>query len=1276
MRQGVLGSSQKQRPAIWVALTALLLLIGLSSAQAQLTGAGSIQGTVTDAKGAVVPGASVHIVKHSTNQAWDTKTNSVGFYSVPSLFVGDYSVSISATGMATWEGALTLMAGQTGTLDASLRVAGVSAEVTVVGDITPVINEENSTRDTTLSRQTIEQVPQNGRSIAGLLSSTVPGYQGGSGNQPRVNGLVWGAFSWSQDGAPMDYRDGGGLDNVPPDPDTVQEVRVETSNSTALSDRPAYAIFSTKSGTNSLHGSAFETNRDNSYGIAHNRQDSISAKPPKYVRNEYGISAGGPIYIPLLGKGKTLYDGRDKSFFFASWEAMSLRQQAYNYYYVPTDAMRNGDFSQAYASNGTLYTIYDPATTTAGSLSGSTITGWTRTAFPGNVIPANRISPLAQTLFKIANHPTNSGNPYSASTGNWQGPQAVYQQQYDYTMRFDHHFSEVNTVFFRYSLGHRLQYNLGSSAFGPQTTDGVWNGQFQPLDSQSGVLSYTHISTPTFYQTLTASMDYQSWKQQGSQGSSATQDMSAMLGIQNAFGVMGLPNIQGTNGSNNPNQSGILQGYGQGSNAWRDSDYTNTFGDALTWIHGRHQIQFGAEYRHDQLRILPDQAKPAVVSFGGLGTGLINSASGSNLSAQPYTGLALADFFMGNAQSYQNSLAAHYMYLRGQETSVYLQDDFHLRPNLTLNLGVRYEALPAIHEKSNQFVSFDFKNRAIVTGHNITRMVVDGQTTTAYVNALQALGMKFETPDVAGMPAGVFKSYWYNFLPRLGVAYEPIRGLVIRGGFGMYAYPAPMRNEYSGMNGGIPFTTSYSQDWSNAFYASDGLPNWLLRNQQPVIAGKNSTNVISTNVQSSLVPGNSTGISVLSPDQKPEGYREWNFTIEKALKNHTAISAAYQGNHGYNLQEWWYTNNKPSDYVWFMTTGQPKPSGTYANTLTRPWDQMVYGTIQNERKTGWSNANTLQLQFQRHFNKGYSYNVSYVFGKYFRNGGNTWRDSTVFEAANYMPGTVPTKDRALAKFQGYLQDTAMPRQQIKYDWVVEVPVGKGKWLLRNSNRLVDGILGGWQIAGVGNWRQTIWQPSTSDYGPFSKLHYYGKSKPILDCTRGANNCLKAYYAYNGYVTQAQYNNPNGSGYQGLPGTWATMQAGGFQHQPYNLGQNNQNIGPDTNNLTGHPVQITLSNGSTVNNVGYAPGPAEPSGAIPLSPNFRQYLPNPWNFSTDASLFKQFQITERIGLKINGDFFNVFNQQGTTGVSGGTGIIGTTSSANTARIVQVSGRIVF
>jgi len=200
-----------------------------------------------------------------------------------------------------------------------------------------------------------------GANVLGLAQSTVPGIEVGG---TRVNGTMPEGLEYTQDGAPMTNRNFGGEGNSTqaqlPDPDSVQEVKVETLNSTAQFATPATAILTTKSGTNLFHGSLFETLRNNAIGIARARQNPSNFAAPHFVRNEFGASGGGPIMIPKL------YDGKNKSFFFFAYERFSLRQSANELVTVPTAAMRNGDFSGLINSAGVQQILYDPNTTQPG----------------------------------------------------------------------------------------------------------------------------------------------------------------------------------------------------------------------------------------------------------------------------------------------------------------------------------------------------------------------------------------------------------------------------------------------------------------------------------------------------------------------------------------------------------------------------------------------------------------------------------------------------------------------------------------------------------------------------------------------------------------------------------------------------------------------------------------------------------------------------------------------------------------------------------------------
>lgn len=300
-------------------IAALFLAIAVSlSAQ---SGAGTIQGTVQDATSAAIPGSSVQVANQATGVVTETTANADGFYAVKGLFAGSYRVTFSAPGMKKSEASITLQNGQVLVYNAQLTVGEVSEKVTVSGETIQLATYDSGTVNTQLDAARISQLPQNGRNVLGLAQNTVPGLEG---NGTRANGLMQEGMEYSQDGAPMTNRNFGGESNSSqatlPDPDSVQEARFETLNSSAQFATPATVILTTKSGTNDFHGTLFETARNNYFGIARARQDPANFSAPPLIRNEFGVSVGGPIWIPKL------YNGRNRTFFFAAFERFSLRQ--------------------------------------------------------------------------------------------------------------------------------------------------------------------------------------------------------------------------------------------------------------------------------------------------------------------------------------------------------------------------------------------------------------------------------------------------------------------------------------------------------------------------------------------------------------------------------------------------------------------------------------------------------------------------------------------------------------------------------------------------------------------------------------------------------------------------------------------------------------------------------------------------------------------------------------------------------------------------------------
>lgn len=292
------------------------LLISLAAPAFTQTGTGVVRGTVYDSARAPVPAARLVLLHTGTNIAREGASNELGIYLFAGVPPGSYRVTAEFQGFKKWSAEITLLAGQTAVIEPVLEVGTVDTVVEVSG-ASPVITTESSEISDIKDVVRIQQLPLNGRSITNLFDLT-PGVEGG-GN-PRVNGLKVGAVEMTLDGMSLVDRFGGGMARVQPGLDTVQEFRVETVGSGAQFSRPATVTLVTKSGTNQFHGTMFETFRNNGGGLrARQRQSGSTA--PFYARNEYGVSAGGPVVLPKL------YDGRNRTFWFAAFEGLRERQQ-------------------------------------------------------------------------------------------------------------------------------------------------------------------------------------------------------------------------------------------------------------------------------------------------------------------------------------------------------------------------------------------------------------------------------------------------------------------------------------------------------------------------------------------------------------------------------------------------------------------------------------------------------------------------------------------------------------------------------------------------------------------------------------------------------------------------------------------------------------------------------------------------------------------------------------------------------------------------------------
>ncbi len=1190
-------------PLAAIVVAALAVCASIALAQ---SGAGAIQGTVTDSSGAVLPGASIHVVNQATGVAVDTKSNNVGFYQVPGLNTGTYAVTITAPNMKTYNRVIELLVGQTFEADASMTTGSVSQQVTVSANTVQLETTDNGSITSTLENARINELPMNGRNIISLVNETTPGLESCPESSSCANGQEGPSTEYETDGATLTSREFGGThmgSQQMVDPDSVQEVRVIDEAGGAQYASPSTVILNTKSGTNQLHGSLFETARNNAIGIARGRNNPSNYVAPQYIRNEFGASVGGPIIIPHL------YHGKNRTFFFFAYERYSLAQSPFQNEEVPTPQMQQGDFSQATNSSNVLQEIYDPATTgnSAACLEPTTVGSaapantYCRKSFtaeytegPGagpancngdtNCIPANEEAALTKTLNAMV--PTTTGpngllNPSISpvAANNYTGTVRELSVEPQITWRLDQVFNENNRAYLRYTqnltTGYsprndpgEASYTLATTAPGGASIPALASGvSYNPNNVYAAAFGYTHVFSPTFFAETVLS---QTWiGEHNYAGGTPNADFEKELGLPNNFGEPGFPEITG-----NFAEFGGTQFQYSVTTTTYDAD------ENLTKTLGKHQLQFGGRYRFEHFGSVPDEVKDAF-EFGDYATALLNPSTYTSSAATAYTGSgqANADMFLGAAYSYSNNIEPPYQHLHDMELDAYLQDNYRVRNNLTLNLGLRWEAHPAMWEGQGAMMGFDLKNDALVTSGTPSQLIAENLTTQAVITNDMLNGMKFETPSQAGLPPMLVNSYDATFSPRVGAAWQPFgnRGTVLRGAVGRYIYPVPIREEARLINRNNPFTVGYSESYTSTNYtphsnymmlsSANSSSSFNYNTTTPTtgagwpIMGTNSTNLINSTSTTAITPGSS--IVNINPDNPPSYVDEANFTIEQPIKWGSVLRVSYLYTHGTNLNNSFYYNDHPSTYSWEVQQGSETPANPgsavspyNSSTGEGPYDNLTYGSGSYQiQKSGWSNYHALQAVYQKLYHSGSAWQVMYVWEKNLRAGGdyggenaddvepyanfvNSYVGNWVGAGANTvtvlpadagsaLPGPVnlpppPASGvqpwqyyRALNRWENYMVDTNTPPQHVQFNGLIDLPFGRGKRWLGSVDKPLNELVGGWQLAAAGNLTVTDFAITTTNWGPTSKLSKFKKSAPITDCTSG--QCVKEYEWFNGYI---------------------------------------------------------------------------------------------------------------------------------------------------------------
>ena len=1246
-----------------LALALITSLLTISEICAQSSGGGgTIQGAVHDSSGAVVPSAKLTISNLGTGVTTSSVTNKEGYFSTPSLIIGTYQVKVSSPGMKTWEAALTLETGKIAEISPVLSPGQVTETVVVTSSVA-LVNTTDPTQGSTLDASRIQELPVNGRSLLTLIEDVTPGVEGS-----RVNGLMNYSVDFVQDGAGANNRENGGalgLQGL----DSIGEVRVETSTSSARYNRPASVIVTTKSGTNKLHGAVYETVRNNAFGVARARQDvNLNGEPystPKLIRNEFGGSMGGPVVLPSFGlNGKRLYNGMNRTFWFFSREGAEQRQGSTRDYAVPTAAMRNGNFGGISDSLGRALTLYDPLTTSTQTAANGRVFA-NRLPFNGNVIPINRISPLAKFIYEITPFPSDITNPLVTTNLKIPVPSSNTSSA-PTTIRMDHRLTNTDNIWAKTNFGSGQSVGIASGAgTGVPTKNYEANVTFQPQEVIAGSISWTHIFSPTLFAETLVSRNWQTIRiVTGSEDLNWSQN----LGLPNPFNEIGWPNIT-SNG---------FTGYIEGDNRRFLRSIVTNAEQNYSLIKRTHNLGFGWRWHIEKLTLQPDQgAISGSAAFNSLATSLMSSTTGSATApaATPLAGFDGANFFLGYASTYSAGLKRGLMHITDRNSAIYIQDNYKVSDRLTITPGLRWDINPAMSEANDLLNSFDIKSHSILLPQPLDHYYNLGVTSPKIIGLYDNIGVKFSSAADLNRSTNLFRSNNFDFGPRAGFAYRLTSGarqMVIRGGYGMYLSAIPMRTLLAQFSSMAPFRANFSYAPNSAAQSPDGVTNYLLRAAPPVIAGINSAGVININNPSAV--GRGIGVVALG-DTPSMRIHEWNLALEKQFNASTVLRLTYSGKHGANADQLQEINPTQTDFVWYTTTGQALPIGTFASVARRPYDQNAYASVRILQKTGFINTSVFAAEVQRRFSKGLGFQIFYSMTNALRAAGNSFRDGIGGTPEAYLPDAVPKDPKELNRFLNYRRDTGIPKHRVRWNWNYDLPFGRGRSLGRNALGPLNALIGGWKTSGTGTLLSTWFVVPTDNWGETSNIEVYGKKYPILDCRStpalGTNpkdeRCVQGFLWFNGYISERFKESRNAAGLRngvfGLPADYHPAQK---PITPWpNGGQANTAGSADWDTDF---VYVKLNNG-VIQRVDADTG---------LHPWRNQSRLGPFNWVTDASMLKYFNVTEKLRLRANVDVFNVFNVQGLN-VPASTGIVSLLNSYNTGtgfrpRQVQVTLRL--
>ena len=900
-----------------ILLTMLLGLIPNTPLFSQLDTA-TISGRVTDASGAVVPGAQVTVVNTETNFENVTLSNADGLYRVPTLRPGPYRIEVKLTGFKAYvRDSLELRVGDNLAINAALEVGGTSETVKVTGEA-PQLQTETSSSGAVLEGKYLQDMPLYQRNVKATFylmpNLDIQGF-GYSGNLQgfHIDGLKDSNIGYFQDGTFAVGNNNGTIYTTDPIQSTVEEVKVLSSTLPAEYGHSAGGAMTSvqRTGTNTLHGEISEFGRVSAmqhrkyFDLYHFGQvQPGQVATPSELFQQPNATLHGPVYIPKL------YNGKNRTFFVFAVERLIEKQAKQQAYTVPDASMLAGNFS--FAGHGvTANPLYDPLTTT--QLATGT---WTRNPIPGNIIPQSRIDPVAVKFLAL----DPWGLPNAPGTYSNTGPSNNFQGTYlkkvfweNYTGRLDHQFDPSFKIFGNWTYNSRYQRQPN-----PQLA--------QPLLDSSYVLENDFQTTSTLGATKILRSNLINEFRVGYyrfepriQAPDTNKGLAQLLGIPNVAATLlpgGLPLTVGGPTTN------ILENF--------------SLKDDMTWVKGQHSFKFGYDLIHERQNNYNLGSPSGSFSFDGA-----SGLTGSGTQTTPNTGgISLASFLLGSVSSATFSIPTASWLPRDNIQSVYFQDDWKVSPTLTLNLGVRYMNESPWHTKYGQFSQFDPTLPDTLVAGSMGQITHPGGNITNRNNA--------------------------NFEPRVGLAWHPVNKLVVRSGFALSHVDlglAPSQlDEYS-----ISTTQSQVSGNPTPIYQISHGPNAIV---YPTLLPNGTQPFLGTNYSS-----RNTTMTVR--DLHNPYTMTWNLNLQYQLTNNYLLQLTYDGSGSvgnletpqYNALPWDYDANNPTALNAFLANTQ----------IYRPYPN--YGTITYRGNISHSTYHGGTIQLSKRFSQGLTLNTFYTYAK-------------------------------------------------------------------------------------------------------------------------------------------------------------------------------------------------------------------------------------------------------------------------------------------------------